>query len=122
MKILRMKLNSMYFLTSYSCEMRDMGSYKCHFKNATGEDETTGKVTVKPVSYFLITMRYFLKVELYKFTMYQNCTALKLRLELLQSGDFTCDIFYRQHNQSKLNLKLRYGILSASQPEKISYF
>merc|ERR1712008_397679 len=22
--------------------------YKCHFKNATGEDETTGKVTVKP--------------------------------------------------------------------------
>merc|ERR1712008_255013 len=30
------------------CEMRDMGSYKCHFKNATGEDETTGKVTVKP--------------------------------------------------------------------------
>merc|ERR1712129_32569 len=30
------------------CEMRDMGSYKCHFKNTTGEDETTGKVTVKP--------------------------------------------------------------------------
>merc|ERR1712210_407441 len=30
------------------CEMRDMGSYKCHFKNAKGEDETTGKVTVKP--------------------------------------------------------------------------
>jgi hypothetical protein len=28
--------------------MRDMGSYKCHFKNAKGEDETTGKVTVKP--------------------------------------------------------------------------
>merc|ERR1739838_1109639 len=22
--------------------------YKCHFKNAKGEDETTGKVTVKP--------------------------------------------------------------------------
>merc|ERR1712083_562325 len=30
------------------CEMRDMGSYKCHFKNSKGEDETTGKVTVKP--------------------------------------------------------------------------
>merc|ERR1712210_314383 len=30
------------------CEIRDMGSYKCHFKNAKGEDETTGKVTVKP--------------------------------------------------------------------------
>merc|ERR1712228_206809 len=30
------------------CEMRDMGSYKCHFKNSKGEDSTQGKVTVKP--------------------------------------------------------------------------
>ena len=47
--------------------MRDMGSYKCHFKNAKGEDETTGKVTVKPVSSFLITIRYFLLEQLYRY-------------------------------------------------------
>merc|ERR1711881_252831 len=30
------------------CKMEDMGSYKCSFKNAKGEDSTQGKVTVKP--------------------------------------------------------------------------
>merc|ERR1739842_33070 len=30
------------------CKMTDMGQYKCHFKNSKGEDETQGKVTVKP--------------------------------------------------------------------------
>ena len=30
--------------------MEDMGQYKVHFKNDKGEDETSGKVTVKPVS------------------------------------------------------------------------
>merc|ERR1711874_554564 len=30
------------------CKMEDMGQYKCHFKNAKGEDSTQGKVTVKP--------------------------------------------------------------------------
>ena len=33
-----------------SCVMEDMGEYKCHFENSAGTDETTGKVTVKPVS------------------------------------------------------------------------
>merc|ERR1739842_289553 len=30
------------------CKMEDMGQYKVHFKNDKGEDETSGKVTVKP--------------------------------------------------------------------------
>merc|ERR1711936_794781 len=30
------------------CKMTDMGQYKCHLKNSKGEDETQGKVTVKP--------------------------------------------------------------------------
>ena len=30
--------------------MADQGQYKCHFKAESGEDSTTGKVTVKPVS------------------------------------------------------------------------
>ena len=33
-----------------SCEMSDMGEYKCFFENSAGSDETIGKVTVKPVS------------------------------------------------------------------------
>merc|ERR1712038_1230026 len=32
-----------------SCVMEDMGEYKCHFENSAGTDETTGKVTVKPI-------------------------------------------------------------------------
>merc|ERR1712107_649308 len=31
-----------------SCEMEDMGEFKCKFENSAGTDETTGKVTVKP--------------------------------------------------------------------------
>merc|ERR1712227_588699 len=31
-----------------SCEMSDMGEYKCFFENSAGSDETIGKVTVKP--------------------------------------------------------------------------
>ena len=33
-----------------SCVMADMGEYKVVFENSAGVDETTGKVTVKPVS------------------------------------------------------------------------
>ena len=33
-----------------SCTMEDMGEFKCKFENSAGTDETTGKVTVKPVS------------------------------------------------------------------------
>ena len=33
-----------------SCVMEDMGEYKVVFENSAGSDETTGKVTVKPVS------------------------------------------------------------------------
>ena len=33
-----------------SCTMEDMGEFKCTFENSAGRDETTGKVTVKPVS------------------------------------------------------------------------
>ena len=33
-----------------SCVMEDMGEYKVVFENSAGTDETTGKVTVKPVS------------------------------------------------------------------------
>merc|ERR1712079_431323 len=32
-----------------SCVMEDMVEYKCHFENSAGTDETTGKVTVKPI-------------------------------------------------------------------------
>lgn len=35
-----------------SCKMADAGQYKVQFKNEKGEDETAGKVTVKPVSFF----------------------------------------------------------------------
>ena len=40
-----------YFYIFSSVTMADAGAYKCHFKNAKGEDSTQGKVTVKPVSY-----------------------------------------------------------------------
>ena len=44
-----------------SCVMDDMGEYKCVFENSAGRDETTGKVTVKPVSknyfYFNLTIK-----------------------------------------------------------------
>lgn len=33
------------------CTMEDAGKYECHFKNEKGEDSTSGKVTVKPVSH-----------------------------------------------------------------------
>ena len=33
-----------------SCDMSHMGSYKVKFENETGEDESTGKVTIKPVN------------------------------------------------------------------------
>lgn len=36
-----------------SCVMADMGEYKVVFENSAGTDETTGKVTVKPVSTFI---------------------------------------------------------------------
>ena len=36
-----------------SCIMADMGEYKVVFENSAGADETTGKVTVKPVSTFI---------------------------------------------------------------------
>ena len=32
-----------------SCDMSHMGSYKVKFENEAGEDESTGKVTIKPV-------------------------------------------------------------------------
>ena len=73
--------------------MRDMGSYKCHFKNAKGEDETTGKVTVKPVSSFLITIRYSLKEQLYKFSVYQKFTPLKSCIEMFRSDDLHATFF-----------------------------
>ena len=34
-----------------ACTMDDMGEFKVHFENKSGSDESTGKVTVKPVSY-----------------------------------------------------------------------
>ena len=37
-----------------SCVMADMGEYKVVFENSAGTDETTGKVTVKPVSTFFL--------------------------------------------------------------------
>ena len=38
-----------------SCTMEDMGSFKVVFENKSGSDESTGKVTVKPVrEYFYI--------------------------------------------------------------------
>ena len=33
-----------------SCTMDDMGDFKVVFENKSGSDESTGKVTVKPVS------------------------------------------------------------------------
>ena len=33
-----------------SCTMEDMGDFKVVFENKSGSDESTGKVTVKPVS------------------------------------------------------------------------
>ena len=43
-----------------SCVMADMGEYKVVFENSAGVDETTGKVTVKPVSTFISS---YLKTE-----------------------------------------------------------
>ena len=43
-----------------SCVMADMGDYKVVFENSAGVDETTGKVTVKPVSTFT---SFYLKTE-----------------------------------------------------------
>ena len=81
-----------------SCVMDDMGEYKCVFENSAGRDETTGKVTVKPVSknYFLFQFnhkrfaltkprKYFLliqnrnnKRDIHKFT---PCEPFKVKLE-----------------------------------------
>ena len=42
-----------------SCVMEDMGEYKVVFENSAGTDETTGKVTVKPVSKKISREKYF---------------------------------------------------------------
>ena len=41
-----------------SCVMADMGEYKVVFENSAGVDETTGKVTVKPVSTLFYILEY----------------------------------------------------------------
>ena len=71
----------------------------------------------------------FLKGELYNLSVLSktilildwklNCTEMRFRNVSVRW--FTCNIFYRQPNLSKLKVKLRYGILSASQPEKWKY-
>ena len=43
-----------------STVMADMGEYKVVFENSAGADETTGKVTVKPVSTFIFIYSLFL--------------------------------------------------------------
>ena len=46
-----------------SCVMADMGEYKVVFENSAGADETTGKVTVKPVSTFFLFI-HFMNIKL----------------------------------------------------------
>ena len=48
-----------------SCVMEDMGEYKVVFENSAGTDETTGKVTVKPVSKKISREKYFLMIKLF---------------------------------------------------------
>ena len=48
-----------------SCVMDDMGEYKVVFENSAGTDETTGKVTVKPVSKKISREKYFLMIKLF---------------------------------------------------------
>ena len=50
-----------------SCEMEDMGEFKCKFENSAGTDETTGKVTVKPVSK---TLHIFVSIrDIYRYIL-----------------------------------------------------
>ena len=48
-----------------SCVMDDMGEYKVVFENSAGTDETSGKVTVKPVSKKISREKYFLMIKLF---------------------------------------------------------
>ena len=57
-----------------SCIMADMGEYKVVFENSAGADETTGKVTVKPVSTFISS---YSKTENIKHSNYELATFHK---------------------------------------------
>jgi hypothetical protein len=48
---LRFQVKLIWFsFANVSCDMSHMGNYKVKFENEAGSDESTGKVTIKPVN------------------------------------------------------------------------
>jgi hypothetical protein len=105
-----------FSFANVSCDMSHMGNYKVKFENEAGSDESTGKVTIKPVNLlfkFFPSKQVFSKCYFALFWL-SNCTYHVLVFFCWELFLFFCECFlgtwFNWHvSYSTLLIKITYS-------------